>query len=158
MLVNFGKYSSISTVGNLFSLSSQSDNEQLQMIREWTTLSMVTVGHRDIFDINVPPFILIIWYQCPRLVPPTEHRFPYISDKRHIVAYFFNVPFLNDTTLIPSNTPLPSSISSLSSKWAWNSAGGRGCPTWLRTLISSVPVPAPEFWYRPMVTVPLWPY
>ena len=24
----------------------------------WNTLSMVTVGHRDIFDINVPPFIL----------------------------------------------------------------------------------------------------
>ena len=36
MLVNFGKYSSISTTGNLFSLSSQSDNEQVKMIREWT--------------------------------------------------------------------------------------------------------------------------
>ena len=33
MLVNF---ENISTTGNLFSLSSQSDNEQLKMIREWT--------------------------------------------------------------------------------------------------------------------------
>ena len=44
-----------------------------------------------------------------------------------------------------------------SSNWTRVSGGSIGCPTWLRTLISSVPVPTPEFWYRPTVTVPLWP-
>ena len=30
----------------------------MKMSEQQITLSLVTVGHRDIFDINVPPFIL----------------------------------------------------------------------------------------------------
>ena len=33
------------------------------------TLSILRVGHSDIFDINVPGFFFKIWYQCPNSCP-----------------------------------------------------------------------------------------
>ena len=129
-------------------------------IRKWSklkdTLSLVTVGHRDIFDINVPVIFLKFWYQCPTLVPSTEHRFyPHIGwvTILYRVTYFLLCLFTNDvTTPIPANTPLPNWIPSTSSNW---------------TRIS----PDLEVWYQvsrswlhnfdivpwAMVTAPLWP-
>ena len=88
------------------------------------------------------------WSSCfyinvPNLSHPLNKGFPTYQMKGHSFyswscILLYCTFFLMITTLILSNTPLPSSISSPSSKWAWNSAGG---------MAGGVP-PNLELWYQ----------
>ena len=110
-----------------------------------------------------------VLYQCPRIFPQIlismSHSCP-THWTQVLPTYWVNNHSLHTFLLCLFITPfhqIPLCLTAhlqhqSSSNWTRVSGGSIGCPTWLRTLISSVPVPTPEFWYRPTVTVPLSSY
>ena len=65
---------------------------------------MVTVGHRDFFDINVPGFFLKFWYQCPTLVPakgviPISKNDHCLHRQLHTSLFFPNLSFVSTSWL-----------------------------------------------------------
>ena len=65
----FHKVYSLRAQDTSFCMSLQTAISHLQSLRAWATLSILRVGHSDIFDINVPGFFFKIWYQCPNSCP-----------------------------------------------------------------------------------------
>ena len=87
---------------------------------------MVTVGHRDFFDINVPQIFLKIWYQCPSSVPPTEHRFyPRMNHHSLHTPYTYILLYCAFSYMKTTLTPNLTLKEKLQEGDMW-------CPTWLR--------------------------
>ena len=90
------------------------------------TRFMVTVGHRDFFDINVPQIFLKIWYQCPSSVPPTEHRFyPRMNHHSLHTPYTYILLYCAFSYMKTTLTPNLTLKEKLQEGDMW-------CPTWLR--------------------------
>ena len=112
---------------------------------EWDTVKfLISMSHNfsSDFDINVPTLVPLT-YMSPKIMNYCTY-FNYIHFYCDLASFYMN------TILIPSNSKEPFFF-----PFKFYVASLNWCPIWLGILISSVPIDPPEFWYRPMVTVPL---